>query len=307
MKALAKDPKQRFGSIQAFATAFEEAAEGRTTARNIGDLFATVPSERMGYQEKAIANRQDRSLQLDTLHSSPPLQNTRTVTYREDSLPKLASTARQTRKPRSLLIGVLVLALLLILVGSTTFAVVSLANKAHISATATATSRLATSTATARVATSTATAQSVAATATATAQLTSSADFTTQTPGLKNMTVVANDSTFATDHSILFPNQQVIVAFTLQPHVNTVTLSLRALVSQNGPNNPGSSPITIYCNNQVVVSNYTMPGNGYSANTTSIQIPMQQLTQGSNQLRLVIASNAQTAFWLYNLSVAQSI
>jgi serine/threonine protein kinase len=305
MKALAKDPKERFGSIQAFATAFEEAGEGRTTARDIGSVFAPVPSERIEYQEQALANRPGGSLQPGGLHSSPSPHNALT-TYQDDSPPKLAATARPTSKPRSLLMGGLILALLLILVGSTTFAIVTQANNAHISAAATATSRLATSTAVARIATSTATAQLVAATATTTAQLTSSADFTTQAPALKNMTVVANDSAFDTNHSVLFSNQQVIVTFPLQPHVTTVTLSLRALVSQNGPNTPGSSPITIYCNNQVVVSNYMMPGNGYSANTTSIQIPIQQLTQGSNQLRLVVAPDAQTAFWLYNLSVAQS-
>jgi hypothetical protein len=214
---------------------------------------------------------------------------------------------QQTKKPRRFLVVIVALAFFLILGGSTPFAMMTLSNNAHISADATATSRQATSTVTSRLATSTATSLSAAATATATAQLTAIADFTTQSPRLTNMTVVTNDSTFESDHSVLFSNQQVVVDFTLQPHVNTVSLSLRALVSQSGANNPGSSPISIYCNGQVVVSDYTMPGNGYSANTTSIQIPMQQLTQGKNQLRLVVASKAQTAFWLYGLAVTQSI
>jgi serine/threonine protein kinase len=308
MKALDKDPKQRFGTIQAFATAFEEAADGRTTTRNIENLFATVPSDRRGYPQGDMVNRQIEPLYLDRRQNTPPLQNDPTTPSREAYQPLLPSTAQQAKKPRGFLIGIVVLALLLIIGGGSTFAVVTFSQNAHVSATATATTLLtashsATATATSRFATSTATAQL----ATATALLTSTADFTTQSPTLTNMTVVANESAFQTDHSLLLPNQQVVVAFTLQPHVNTVSLSLHALVSQNGPNNPGSSPISISCNTQVVVSNYTMPGNGYSANTTSIQIPMQQLTQGSNQIRLVVASNAQTAFWLYSLGVTQSI
>ena len=296
MKALAKDPRQRFGSIEAFAAAFEEAAEGRTTGRNVGRLLATVLPEHVEHQEKEIANQQLAPLRLDGVHSSLPIYITRTVPYTEDPSPISSFAVQQTRKPRSFLIWIVTLALLLLLSTSATFALVTRSNNAHISATATVTSQLATSTAT-----------SLAAAATATAQRTSVADFTTQSPRVTNITIVTNDSAFDTDHSILFSNQQVIIDFTLQPHVNTVSLSLRALASQNGANHPGFSPISIYCNGQAVVSDYMMPGNGYSVNTTSIQIPMQQLTQGTNQLRLVVASNAQTAFWLYNLTVTQDI
>lgn len=203
-----------------------------------------------------------------------------------------SSTPQQTKKTRGLLVGIVVFALLLILGGSTTFGVVTLTGNAHISATATATFRLATAR---------------SATATVTAQLTSIADFTIQMPVFTNMILIFNNATFNHDHAVLSPNQQVAVTFPLRPNINTVLLSLRALVSQNGPNTPGYSPISIYCNNQVVVENYTIPGHGGSPNTTTIQIPLQELTQGSNQLRLVVASNAETFFWLYNLSVTQSI
>jgi serine/threonine protein kinase len=302
MKALEKDPKQRFGTIQAFATAFEEAADGRTSTRNIENVFATVPSDRRGYPQEDMVNCQIEPLYLERRQDTPPLQNDPTLPSWEASQTLLPSTTRQAKKPRGFLIGSVVLALLLLIGGGSTFAVVTFSQNAHISATATATTLLTAS----HSATATATSR-LAATSTATALLTSTADFTTQSPTLTNMTVVANESAFQTDHSLLLPNQQVVVAFTLQPHVNTVSLSLRALVSQNGPNTPGSSPISIFCNDQVVVSNYTMPGNGYSANTTSIQIPMQQLIQGSNQIRLVVASDAQTVFWLYSLGVTQSI
>lgn len=299
MKALAKDPKERFASIEAFAMAFEEAAEGRTTGRNVERLFAPVLPEHVEHQEKELANSQFVPLRLGRVDSSPPLYNTLTVPYyKEIPLPEFSSAVQQTRKPHGFLVGMVVLALLLLLGGITTFALITRSNNASISAvaTATATSHLATSTAT-----------SLSAAAAAIAERTSVADFTTQAPGLTNITIVTNDAAFNTDHSVLFSNQQIVVDFTLQPQVKTVSLSLRALVSQNGANNPGSSPISIYCNGQAVVSDYTMPGTGYNANTTSIQIPVQQLMPGSNQLRLVISSNAQTAFWLYNLAVTQSI
>jgi hypothetical protein len=48
-----------------------------------------------------------------------------------------------------------------------------------------------------------------------------------------------------------------------------------------------------------------MPGNGFDPNTTSIQVPNQEITSGANQLELQVANNAQTFFWLYRLEVQQ--
>ena len=307
MKALEKDPKQRFDSVQAFATAFEVAAGQKITASTIESAPTTVLSEHVKEQEKAIANRQSESHLLESVPSSLPVQNDLTAT-------KLAPARRQARKPRSLLIGGVALVLLSTLVGSTIFTVFTLPHIAHNSARAATPSKgtahspaaPATSTTPAHPPTETTPTQTPAAPT----QMISSADFTAPTPNLNNMTLVTNNAVFTTNHSILSSNQQVTVAFPLLPNVKTVTLSVTALVSQNGPNITGFSPINISCNNQVVASNYTMPGNGGTGigpATATFPISMQQLTQGSNQVQLVVASNAQTVFWLYNLSVTQSL
>ncbi len=149
MKALAKDPKERFASIEAFATAFEEAVEGRTTGRNVERLFAPVLPERVEHQEKELANSQFVPLQFGRLDNSPPFYNTLTMPYyKEVPLPEFSSAVQQRRKPHGFLVGMVVLALLLLLGGITTFALITRSNNASISAAATATSHLATSTAT---------------------------------------------------------------------------------------------------------------------------------------------------------------
>lgn len=348
MKALQKDLKQRFDSIRAFATAFEEAAEEKTTASdNIESVPATMPlvhmtasSEHVETQEKAVASHQGGPSQLESLYGSPPLQNERTVTQLASPTPvrgsnsgiglhdkltaiQLAPARRQARKPRSWLIGVVALALLSAFVGGTVFAALALAPNTHNAAKATTSSKATAQPPAAKAtATPTATAQPPAATSTAlptaTAQppaapapapVISFADFTTQLPGLNKMTLVTNEATFQGGHSMLDVNQQVIIAFTLQPNAKTVTLFVRGLVSQNGSNVTGLSPINIYCNGQIIASNFTMPGSGGTGigpSTALFTLSMQQLTQGNNRVRLVVASNALTVFWLYRLTVRQS-
>jgi serine/threonine protein kinase len=348
MKALEKDPKQRFDSIQAFAAAFEEAAEEKTTASDIESVPTAVllehmmaSSEHVEEQEKVVANHQSKPPQLESLHSSPPLQDERAVAQLASPTPitrsnseiglqgeravsQLAPDRRQDRKPRPWLIGVAALTLLSVLAGGTAFAVLTLAPNTHNATNATTSSKATAHPPAAKAtATPTATTQPPAATPTippvtttqppaapAPAPVIASADFTTQVPGLNNMTLVANDSFFSGNgYSTLDVNQQVVVAFTLQPNVNTVTLFLTGLVSQNGSNVTGFSPINIYCNGQAVTLNFTMPGNGGTGigpSTASFTLSMQQLFQGSNQVQLVVASNALTLFWLYNLTVKQS-
>ena len=347
MKALAKDPKQRFDNIQAFATAFEEAAEGKTTASNIEGVPAiaslvhmTASSEHVEEQEKAVASRQGGSPQLESLHSSPPLQDERAAAQLasptsitgsnsgiglqdERAAAQVAPVGRQERRPRSWLIGVVALVLLSVLAGGTAFAVLTLSHNTHNSVQAIVPFKIPTHAPAAKATTTpTATAQPPTATvptdpattaqppaAPAPVHVVSSVDFTTQPPALNNMTLEANDSAFGNGYSVLGNSERVIVAFMLQPNVKTVTLSFSGLVSQNGPNVTGFSPITIYCNDQVVTSNYTMPGNGGAGigpSTATFTIPMQLISSGSNQLQLMVDSDAQTNFWLYNLTVTQS-
>ncbi|HZR43239.1 MAG TPA: serine/threonine-protein kinase, partial [Ktedonobacteraceae bacterium] len=151
--ALAKDPKQRFGSIRAFATALEEAAGGRTTAGNVEGLFTSGASGRMEYQGGVADNRQFTPLRVDVTQSAR--QDTPTIPYGQGAVPNVTSAAQKRRKPRVFLVGVLVLALLLVLGGGAAFAMMTLSNNAQIAATATATAQLATSTVTSHMATST--------------------------------------------------------------------------------------------------------------------------------------------------------
>jgi serine/threonine protein kinase len=381
MKALAKDPKQRFESIQAFAMAFEKAVEKGVSG--IESVAAVAPFEHMAVssehveeQKVAVTSCRSGSPRFDGLQSSLLLHNdlaavTRLASPKTDpattqlasdqsgsprfdglqsslllhndlaavtqlASPKagLAATVvtsrRQVRKRRLLLIGVVALALLSALVGSTIFAILIPLQNTHNATNATVHSvkatvhpkttahspvanATATSTKTAQLPTATPTASPITTaqppTAPVNVHVVSSADFTTQPPGLNNMTLVTNESFYSNGHSVLSNSLEVAVAFTLQPDVKTVTLSVTGLVSRSLLNTTGFSPINIYCNNQIVASNYTMPGNGGTGtgpSTATFSISMQQLTQGNNQLQLVVASDAATNFWLYNLTVTQS-
>ena len=389
MKAMAKDPKQRFDRVQAFAMAFEKAVQ-----KEINDIesvaaivpleHVTVSSEQAEEQKIAVASYPSGSSRLDDSQSSPLLRNDLAATQiaspkdglaatisaspkdgptatqlasdpsgpprldgLQSSLPShndlavtqiaspkvgLATTItisrRQARKQRPLSIGVVALVLLLALVGGTIFAILTPSQNTHNATKATVHSAQATvppkTTAHSPVAnattTSTTTAQSPMATPTASPTATvqpppapvnvvSSADFTTQSPSLNNMTLVTNESFYSNGHAVLSNSLKVVVAFTFQPDVKTVTLSVTGLVSQGVLNTTGFSPISISCNNQSIASNYTMPGNGGAGtgpSTATFQITTQQLVQGNNQVQLMVDSNALTNFWLYNLTVKQS-
>lgn len=341
-KVLAKDPKERFPSIQAFAHAFAEAAESK--AGN-GPYTPSAPFNTVGVKENVIrdsvyvartpnitaavesevrgsvyvARTPNFAAESKADSVFTPTAATGQVPSREErgSTPSVTkervdpskSTIKQLqpiRKPKKARNGLIVLAItlffLLILGSSGTFAALTISSQAHIYATAAAATQSLAATALAQSAEATATTQAAAA-----AQLISAADFTTETPKMSNMTVVSSDASFDTDHSVLNTGQQVTVTFTLQPDVKSVSLAIRALVSQASTNKAGFAPIEVYCNGQIVVSNYTMPGNGNDINTTSIQIPAQQLTSGSNQLQIVVAANAKTLFWLYKIDVVQSV
>lgn len=279
-KVLEKDPALRFSSIQDFATALTEAAVGSTTWKARVIIPTDKSMEYLWLREEESDRYQNASVPTSTTQQT---QGPHTPILQETQGPPtgLPSSTHPPRKRKNLLTAILVLVFILILGGSGILATAVLSNNAQTRTIATAT-------------------------ALATTPFISAVNFTTQTPSLSHITLISNDSSFSTDHADLLPNQKVTIGFTLQPHKSNIMLSIRGLVSQNGPNNPGFSPINISCNGQTVVSNYTIPGNGNSPDTTSIQLPNQQLTATNNQLQIQVASNAQTIFWLYNLEVTQS-
>ncbi|HEY7415299.1 MAG TPA: hypothetical protein VH593_08910, partial [Ktedonobacteraceae bacterium] len=292
------------------AAVFEEAAQEKTASSNIGGAPIAVLSEREEEQEKAAVSHQDEPLQSGSSHDSSPLKTEPIVT-------KLATVRQRTRKSRAWLIGIVALTLFSLLIGSTAFAALTLVYNGHNPFTAKVPSTTPThapaAKATATIthtptATAIPTTPAQPPTAPVPIQLTSSANFTIQPPIFNNMTPVTNDAIFQGGYSILGAGGQVVVDFSLLPHANTATLYLTGLVSQNGPDVTGSSPISISCNGQVVTSNFTMPGNGGTGiGPSTAQFTISQcLIQGNNLLQFAVSPNAVTNFWLYNLSVTQS-
>jgi serine/threonine protein kinase len=276
LAALAKDPKDRFVSVLAFANALTQASQ-LAYSENITPAFLSARPIQLPLYPSIASNT--------TMHSSA---QTSLQPIQEQSI-----YAGKRRKRRSgWFVGTMVLLAVLVFVlgGVGIFPLIKNLS-AHSPAAPIATPAL----------TSTPMPTVIPVT-----NVTSVANFTTQSPQLSNLTLVKNDSLFQTDHSILQNNGQVVVAFSSQKNGKTVTLVIRGLVSQISPNQSGFSPINLLCNGQVIVSNYIMPGNGFSPNTTSIQVPDQEITPGVNQLELQIASNAQTSFWLYKLEVQQN-
>jgi len=283
LTGLAKDPKDRFDSVLAFANALTQASQ-LEYSENITPVFPSARPIQLPFDPSIASNTTTRGSAQAYLE---PIQERSTY----------AGKRRRGRSGR--LVGMMVLlAVLALLLGG----VVAFPFIKNFSAHSPAISSPATLVPTvAPMPTATPVPTTIPVT-----NVTSVADFTTQSPQLSNITLLRNDSLFQTDHSTLQSNGQIVIAFTSQKNAKTVTLVIRGLVSQSSPNQSGFSPINLLCNGQVIVSNYIMPGNGFDPNTTSIQVPNQEIIPGVNQLELQAANNAQTFFWLYRLEVQQN-
>jgi serine/threonine protein kinase len=133
-------------------------------------------------------------------------------------------------------------------------------------------------------------------------------DFSVGPPKIQNMTLVTNESFFQDDHSSLLPDQEIVVDFTLPgspgpSKSKQAVVFIRGLVTRADDTQSGFAPISLYSNNQLFVQDFTLPGNGFLPNETSFQIPPGQLRYGKNEIRLTVSVKALTLFWLYRLEI----
>jgi hypothetical protein len=136
---------------------------------------------------------------------------------------------------------------------------------------------------------------------------TATVDFTASSPVISpTLLVIKNDAVFQDNHSILEPGGQVLVAFNHQKGMKHVTCTIRGLVSRLGSQD-GFAPISLFNNGSAFQTNFTVAGNGFDPNTTTFEIPPEQLISGSNLLELQVATNAASVFWLYQLEIDQSV
>jgi hypothetical protein len=133
-----------------------------------------------------------------------------------------------------------------------------------------------------------------------------SVDFTVPPPPQPNkVTLVKNDTQFRGDHSILGNNGRVVIEFNLPAgyleKAKAAMVTVVGLVSRLEPDE-GYSPISLLFNNKTFISEYAMPGAGYSPNTSIFQVPPKLLTEGKNTFTLQVVSDARSYFWLYSLA-----
>jgi hypothetical protein len=80
------------------------------------------------------------------------------------------------------------------------------------------------------------------------------------------------------------------------------SIFINARVARSGSNH-GYAPIELYSNGQLFIQGFTCPGNGFLPNASSFQIPSGQLVYGKNEIKLLVANDARSEFWLYSIGI----
>ncbi len=291
LKALAKDPGQRHASVQAFARALEFASDWNASSYS---HVAITLKDASSYQPptRNIIQPPVGVTQIDQHEIERPASTQTEIAFPQFEGPQLSEerepeaffpAPKQRARKNVRVIAILVLALLISVIG-TSFIGVRFLNGLQPS--------------------------KPASSATIPAN---EVDFSVGPPRVRNMTLVRNDSTLVNGFSILGQGGQVIVNYTLPQNVSltgrsqpNLSIVIRALVSRAG-DQVGYAPMSLRWNNQFIVQDFTIPGGGFNANTSSFQIPSGFLTQGSNQITLAISPQSQTYFWIYDLKIMQGL
>jgi serine/threonine protein kinase len=172
-RALAKDPKERFSTIQGFATALAEAVEGRTRSSADVSFTPNAPQIREGRARSSADVPTTSNVTIDYVQSrdekAAPRHIAQEYTYVSQNISgrlqePFPSTRQQEKGRRGLLVGIITAVLIFILGSGGTFAVLNISNRLHVSATPT--SHIAPATPTSHIAPATPTSHIAPATAT---------------------------------------------------------------------------------------------------------------------------------------------
>jgi serine/threonine protein kinase len=133
------------------------------------------------------------------------------------------------------------------------------------------------------------------------------ANFAISPISIHGMTLVKDETSFEGNHSALGAAQQVVIDFDLpgspasgKPKLASIFINAR--VARSGSNH-GYAPIELYSNGQLFIQGFTCPGNGFLPNASSFQIPSGQLVYGKNEIKLLVANDARSEFWLYSIGI----
>jgi hypothetical protein len=121
-------------------------------------------------------------------------------------------------------------------------------------------------------------------------------------PQASGLAVTVNEGSFSGDRTTYGNSQSFGVSFALGAPQGLL-LSFNGLVSRNG-DQPGYSPVTLTLNGNVIVSDYTVPGDGFGYQDNRFYAPPGMAVAGTNQLTLQVSADAQTYFWLRTEDVA---
>jgi serine/threonine protein kinase len=304
LKALEKDPQQRYPSVLAFARALEHANQRSPYDGSPYDHAAKIFPPDSGQKDrlawsfspklevKPVYVRETNRRHAGEKIYAPPVKQRQATRLRKDrrQLQWSHSSSPWWRKKRiPLIIGIM--AFILILGSSGTFSLKSAISPSVPPVKARPTV--------------------IQIPATALSPPLATADFTVKPPTIHGMTQVADDTAFEGDHAALGAGQQIVVDFFLPNSPGSekpkpVSIIITALVARSG-NNHGYAPMDIYCNGHALVQNFTIPGEGFQSNETSIQIPPGLLVQGKNEIKLLIISAALSEFWLYRMGISMAL
>ncbi len=283
LKALEKDPQQRYPKVQAFFLALERAA--REMGENANYAGPTEPLVKLLPIDQYMTDKPGNHSLLSTNEKFEPvgISKGRRRRKTQSNQPRRQSKKRQTTSLGARMVLIIAIALLLFdIVGP--FVARGYFKEAYAFITSVMPHQ-----------------------AVAQVPPQDRVDFTVGPPKVQNMTLVTNQSLFQDDHSILLPDYEIVVDFTLPGSPGPgkskqAAVFIRGLVARNGTQS-GFAPINLYSNGQPFVQDFTLPGGGFQPNETSFQIPPGQLRYGKNEITLTVSPKAQGLFWLYRLGI----
>jgi serine/threonine protein kinase len=308
LKALEKNPQQRYSSVQEFANALEHASQGnkydttpyshvavRGSSSNQKKTDDVLPSFFPNFEVESVPLRETKGLwRVEEVSTSPsPVKQEQAARVRGAQRHQQwseRSVAGHKKMRMPIIVGVLLL-ILLVGISRTFYLKTSTTSSARPAETQT---------------------HPTVDPVTLLPPLPGAADFTVNPPGVRSMALMANQTIFQGDHSTLGPNQQIVANFFIPGSAEPgqskevkkqISIFIRALVTRSG-NNEGYAPIDLYSNGQLIVQNFTFPGNGFQPNETGFQIPPGQLVYGKNEIKLLISHDALNKFWLYRIGIS---
>ncbi|AOS65506.1 hypothetical protein [Actinoalloteichus hymeniacidonis] len=131
------------------------------------------------------------------------------------------------------------------------------------------------------------------------------ADFAFRPPILGNAVVHTSEASAAGSHLAVGAGGSVTLDFTLSKgeEIAEATLKVRALVAKSNRRTPGSAPVDVLVNGELVTERLAIPGGGDLPQDNVLAVPGALLVPGENTLEIRTAADARNQLWLYRITL----